>query len=573
MATATSTSYDEAVCDLGSLDDMPMASVPSGEVTAPAMDVGAFQSLESLEGLHASEEGGEEDDHEDEDEEKEESDEDAQLKEQELYSLLRTGQEAGMAFIPGTRDDEKHSICDEANETRDMKIAAKPASIQGRLHSAIRPATTSISSRRVDVMESHIVDVLGEIEPMPTSTCASLPDGREALRPAPFRRSKMESDGMSCSDTTRVSLRCQAAPGAYAVQSTPPGTARSNATASGIFSAPSSASFDIDMHEDEVRAVMVVDEEVGRNLVVANPIIHPSTNSNLPFADPFGSKDMILRAEPPRPVWKRIMVFLVLLMVVVVLACSFLLVSRKTDETNISSAPPVEKDVIPSTPAPSVTIEQFIMELLPDYTRTELSEEDSPQARAYRWLLDDHKVSSYPEWRLKQRLGLAALYFSTEGDEWANNTNWLSYDHHECMWYSSVISDSLFDGSLLDYSEEIWMEKLKEGACPCCGESNSADKVGAYKNLHLISNLLHGTVPLELYWLTTLESLTLMTNSLEGTISSNLGMLSHLQALNLVSVGLQGSLPTEVGLLTDLKTLILYTNSLTGPVPSEIVSS
>ena len=122
------------------------------------------------------------------------------------------------------------------------------------------------------------------------------------------------------------------------------------------------------------------------------------------------------------------------------------------------------------------------------------------------------------------------------------------------------------------------MEEVRENGGYACGRQDFNNTTvdpesESYKRLSLISNNLVGTIPEEVYWLTSMETVTLTTNSIKGTNSSGVGVLTNLISLTLVSLELEGSLPSEVGLLTKLTSLVLYTNNLSGSMPSEIVRS
>jgi hypothetical protein len=80
-------------------------------------------------------------------------------------------------------------------------------------------------------------------------------------------------------------------------------------------------------------------------------------------------------------------------------------------------------------------------------------------------------------------------------------------------------------------------------------------------------NNLNGTLPSELYALTSLQHLSVQANSLYGTIPSSLGQLNHLQILALSQNRLSGSLPESLLGLPKLEKLIVYENQLTGSVP------
>jgi hypothetical protein len=123
--------------------------------------------------------------------------------------------------------------------------------------------------------------------------------------------------------------------------------------------------------------------------------------------------------------------------------------------TSQPSHSPVENTLPPSTDPPTArAIEELIYDTLfqelPIQSIEAIARDDSPQAQAVQWLLQDEYFRNHrrrilqPEdlpSRIKQRFTLATLYFSTNGENWNNNLSWLSSDH-ECNWYSSVAPPS-----------------------------------------------------------------------------------------------------------------------------------
>ncbi|CAB9496283.1 LRR receptor-like serine threonine-protein kinase [Seminavis robusta] len=250
-----------------------------------------------------------------------------------------------------------------------------------------------------------------------------------------------------------------------------------------------------------------------------------------------------------------------------------------------------------------MTTKEFIMSILPNYTRhevlmaaeTPLSDDDvfnmaTPQAKALDWILQDPFLNTYLpnrnhdsatissnqyHQRFFQRFALATIYHATNGPNWQNNQSWLSYDVHECHWFAknSFAFDQPPDNQMTymkDYHELIHRN-------PCelpYQESNATTAQGnrnPYKHLWLHTNELDGTLPLELYWLTSLRSLSLYSNDkLHGSLSSHIGQLSNLEAIAIAYNSMTGSLPTALGALTKLHFLAALHNQFTGIVPSEL---
>lgn len=132
----------------------------------------------------------------------------------------------------------------------------------------------------------------------------------------------------------------------------------------------------------------------------------------------------------------------------------------------------VPKNIEP-TPSPTLSPESVAVQELIESVSFDggaaLRNASSPQSMALEWLQQDSMNTAYEDWRLIQRYVLAVLYYSTNGENWVDNTNWLS-DENECTWYTS----STNNGQI-------------------CNEANSQ-----YLQVVLSRNGLAGTVPEEL---------------------------------------------------------------------------
>ena len=127
---------------------------------------------------------------------------------------------------------------------------------------------------------------------------------------------------------------------------------------------------------------------------------------------------------------------------------------------------------------------------------------------------------------------LIAFYNATNGDDWTDNTNWLS-DAPIGQWYGVAI-----DGS------------------------------GRVQSLRLGGNGLGGRIPPELGRLSNLRQLSLSDNRLTGEIPAELGSLPRLASLELSNNRLSGRIPGELaGLSGSLTGLDLQGNQLTGCIP------
>ncbi len=132
----------------------------------------------------------------------------------------------------------------------------------------------------------------------------------------------------------------------------------------------------------------------------------------------------------------------------------------------------------------------------------------------------------------KDSLALVALYNSTDGANWTDNTNWLTGPVD--TWQGITVMD------------------------------------GRVNRINLPNNNLNGPIPIEIGNLDSLQSLYLNQNSLSGAIPFEIGNCLHLQIIYLQSNQLSGSIPSEIGNLSRLTKLYLNYNQLIGSIPTEI---
>jgi len=178
---------------------------------------------------------------------------------------------------------------------------------------------------------------------------------------------------------------------------------------------------------------------------------------------------------------------------------------------------------------------------------------------------------------------LYALYNGTGGDQWTDNTNWLSTELVS-DWYGITVNgghvtevrlrDNGLTGSippgLANLTSLEWLY------IPYNGLTGSIPpelgNLASLVNLNLPGNNLTGSIPPELGNLTNLETLSLTSNyGLTGEIPSELGNLSSLKSLYLSSLPeLTGEIPPELGNLTNLLGLYIYLTDLSGEIPPEL---
>ena len=156
---------------------------------------------------------------------------------------------------------------------------------------------------------------------------------------------------------------------------------------------------------------------------------------------------------------------------------------------------------------------------------------------------------------------LAALYNSTDGDNWTSNTGWLqdcdpcgvssgtSWQGIECAGgINRVTGINLTNNNLI-------------GTIP--------PEIGNFPNLiNLILNDNQlSEIPDEIGNLPLIESVSLQECQLSGRVPSSICNLTNLQTLNLSFNNLEGPLPECLPSLTNLNNFLVVHNSLTGPLP------
>ena len=156
------------------------------------------------------------------------------------------------------------------------------------------------------------------------------------------------------------------------------------------------------------------------------------------------------------------------------------------------------------------------------------------------------------------RAALVALYNATDGDNWANNTNWLS-DEPIGQWHG-VTADSGRNVTRLDLGDNRLTGTIPGGL----------GNLSSLTYLDLFRNQLTGEIPSELGSLSNLEGLHISENQLTGPIPPGLGGLSNLDGLFLDGNQLTGAIPAVLGDLSNLVDLFLAGNQLTGTIPPEL---
>ena len=156
---------------------------------------------------------------------------------------------------------------------------------------------------------------------------------------------------------------------------------------------------------------------------------------------------------------------------------------------------------------------------------------------------------------ISERDALVAVYHATDGENWAQDSNWLT-DEPLGSW-RGVTTDG--NGSVIEL--DLNRNQLS-GYIPA--------GLGSLPNLRILrmsGNNLGGTIPAGLSNLSALTNLELDDNNLGGSIPAALGNLPNLTWLDLSENDLSGPIPTDLSQLTRLTVFALSDNSLTGKFP------
>ncbi|CAB9510053.1 Leucine Rich Repeat [Seminavis robusta] len=323
-----------------------------------------------------------------------------------------------------------------------------------------------------------------------------------------------------------------------------------------------------DVNEEHTTAEATMNApDTNNGLAVANIV----EDGDLPTALPHnaGSDDSAAenRKKEHTNQIKSNVLFGVILLVICILILVSVLVSIKRKELDVApTAAPTGNPSSSPTHAPTSLVDS-VVSLFPAETIIKVFDDpSSPQSKAFDWLLEDTlNLPDLTVERIKQKFILATLFFATEGTNWAANDDWLSYDIHECSWFNKP------DFAQYSTMGSLYPGYLKEFFVSSEPTPSICDNNGLYRHLWLDANNLGGTLPEELFLLTTLRTLSLGYNQVEGSIPSQVGQLVELEGLFLNSMKSVGTtIPTEIGLLTKLKAIGLHDNHHSGSIPSEL---
>ncbi|MEY3219773.1 MAG: hypothetical protein RIT27_1130 [Pseudomonadota bacterium] len=176
---------------------------------------------------------------------------------------------------------------------------------------------------------------------------------------------------------------------------------------------------------------------------------------------------------------------------------------------------------------------------------------------------------------------LVALYNTTNGKEWINNTNWDTLTPCN-TWFGVSVEDGFVTALSLAKnnlkSNELPQELINLthlNSLELVGNRLSGNlpsflpQIPNLKELYLDENYFTGSIPPEYGNFKEMLSLWMATNQLSGEIPPELGNLNKLKTLVLSGNLFTGSIPPSLGNLSNVKRLALDNNHLTGQIPHE----
>ncbi|CAB9510033.1 leucine rich repeat [Seminavis robusta] len=334
----------------------------------------------------------------------------------------------------------------------------------------------------------------------------------------------------------------------------------------GVESAHDEAQDFHEMHHDEedncpnllIEATLV--EEASTEFATSAPSLSDIESGNLPtLAEAKALDDKEMATSCLRSKTGKLIIALVLLTMTVMVVVLTVGMSMRRETTGSTSS-------FPSIAPTSSYVQKLARDLnLTDATMSTISQDlESPQAQALKWLIQDPNYPSLSLLQKTQRFPLAVLYYSTQGQNWTNSTNFLDYQSRECSWHLSAGPGTCYDGII---STIYWDGNNLNGTIP----QEIAVLKDSLSVLSLSANNLKGAIPSELGLMSSIFRLSAKDCQLSNTLPTELGGLFSLVMLDFRNNSLSGTIPRELAALDTIHSVELSANALTGSVPAEMI--
>ncbi|CAB9530987.1 expressed unknown protein [Seminavis robusta] len=333
-----------------------------------------------------------------------------------------------------------------------------------------------------------------------------------------------------------------------------------------------------------------------QQLAVANPVLDdPDEEQMRPLANPVDLQQVAEREQKRTRLRQVYILYVVILIIVAAIVVGTVVGTQRNEEPDIvvirsTETPTIYGSMEPSaapSSAPTGVLE-LLLDNLPIQTLARINNgSETPQWRAWQWLVNHQNITFLPEWRKEQLFALATFYYAFEGENWnplIKGHGWMDDTVEECNWFSSGFGYFDGEGKFIEDALQspcnshgkftaLWLNELQlSGLTPSFPAEITM--LTSLSHLEFVYNDIETSIsslfPAELYEMTALTGLLFLNEQVTGQLPSELGELTALEHLWFFRTQLTGPLPSELGRLSNVSHFWFSENQLTGPVPSEL---
>jgi len=200
---------------------------------------------------------------------------------------------------------------------------------------------------------------------------------------------------------------------------------------------------------------------------------------------------------------------------------------------------------------------------------------NTPQRSALQWLVSGDPTGVMPsDDTLLLRYALTVLFYAMHGSDWYVKDKWLE-DSNLCVWNGVDCSaNTSYDSSTGTTTSKYEITGLSLGNMNLAGTiPKEVFYISSLKNIDFSQNRITGTIPSSLGLEVNLVTLNLSNNQITGSIPQTIGSLSQLDSLRLNDNMLEGGVLRALSNLYNIRVLRLEHNQLSGMVPTNICAS